>query len=53
LRLRDRFPLSNPPPTRELNAMSEFIERSIKRVVKQVQDAGFEVVIGTSDTISC
>jgi exopolyphosphatase/guanosine-5'-triphosphate,3'-diphosphate pyrophosphatase len=51
LRLRDRFPLSEPTTTKELNAVRDFIERNIKRVVAQVRDAGFDVVVGTSGTI--
>jgi exopolyphosphatase/guanosine-5'-triphosphate,3'-diphosphate pyrophosphatase len=52
LRLRDRFPLSDPPDARELRKMREFIEKKLQRVISQVRDAGFERVIGSSGTIS-
>ncbi len=51
LRLRDRFPLSDPPQAKELDRIREYAGQQLKWMVSQVRDAGFEEMVGTSGTI--
>lgn len=51
LRLRDRFPLSDPPAGKELDRIREHVSQQLKWMVSQVRDAGFEEMVGTSGTI--
>jgi len=51
LRLRNAFPLSDPPLPRELDKIRAHVSTSMKRMFGQVRDAGFETMVGTSGTI--
>jgi exopolyphosphatase/guanosine-5'-triphosphate,3'-diphosphate pyrophosphatase len=50
LRLLNRFPLSDPVKSKEMEAIREYIDAETLRMVRRVQELGFDQVLATSGT---